>query len=76
MARWNQRLKKAREKMKLSLQGAVSLLYQQHKIRMDRANLRKFESSKIDMPVSKFRALCNIYLTDANWILDLKQEKK
>ena len=57
--------------MGLSLQGAINLLYEQHKIKIDRANLRKFEISKIDMPVAKFRALCKIYCTDANWILDL-----
>lgn len=73
MARWNTRLRKAREAMGLSLQGAVNLLYEQHKIKMDRANLRKFETSKIDMPVSKFRALLKIYCTDGNWVLDLKE---
>ena len=73
MARWNQRLRKAREAMGLSLQGAVNLLYEQHKIKIDRANLRKFEISKIDMPVAKFRALCKIYCADANWVLDLKE---
>ena len=73
MARWNQRLRKAREAMGLSLQGAVNLLYEQHKIKMDRANLRKFEVDKVDMPVRKFRALCKIYSTDANWVLDLKE---
>lgn len=59
--------------MGLSLQGAVNLLYQQYRIKMDRANLRKFEIDKVDMPVKKFRALCKIYSADANWILDLKE---
>jgi len=73
VARWNTRLRKAREAMGLSLQEAVNLLYEQHKIKMDRANLRKFEIGKVDMPVSKFRALCQIYAVDGNWILDLKE---
>lgn len=59
--------------MGLSLQGAVNLLYEQHKIKMDRANLRKFEIDKVDMPVKKFRALCDIYSVSSDWVLDLKE---
>ena len=73
MARLNTRLRKAREAMGLSLAGAVKLLYEDQKIRIDRNNLRKFEIGKVDMPVTKFRALCKIYCVDANWVLDLKE---
>lgn len=61
--------------MGLSLAGAVKLLYEDQKIRMDRNNLRKFEIGKIDMPVTKFRALCKIYFADLYWVLDLPKIK-
>ena len=73
VAKWQKRLRKAREAMGLSLAGAVKLLYEDQKIVMDRNNLRKFEIGKVDMPVSKFRALCKIYCVDSNWVLDLKE---
>ena len=73
MASWNKRLKKAREAMELSLQGAVNLLYESHKIKMHRVNLYKLEQGETEIPVSKFKALCDIYDVSADWILDLKE---
>lgn len=73
LAIWNKRLRKAREAMGLSLSGAVNLLYEQHKIKMHKANLGKVERSESELPVGKFRALCDIYSVDPNWILDLKE---
>ncbi len=54
MVKWNKRLKKAREAMGLSLGGAVKLLYEIHKIKMNRVNLYKVEQGKSEMPVGKF----------------------
>lgn len=73
MAKWYKRLKKAREAMGLSLEGAVKLLHEEHKIKMHRVNLYKVEQGQSEMPVHKFRALCNIYSVSADWILDLKE---
>ncbi len=73
MARWNTRLRKAREAMGLSLRGAVNLLYESEKIKFDRTHLWQVENGASDIPASKFRALCKIYCADANWILDLKE---
>ena len=73
MAKWHTRLKKAREEIGLSLQGAVNLLYEDHKIKMHRVNLYKVEQGQSEIPVSKFRALCDIYSVSADWILDLKE---
>ena len=65
--------KKAREAMGLSLQGAVNLLHETHKIKMHRVNLFKLEQGNTEIPVSKFRALCDIYSVSADWVLDLKE---
>lgn len=73
MAKWHKRLKKAREAMELSLGGAVNLLYEEHKIKMNRVNLYKVEQGKSEMPVGKFRALCDIYSVSSDWVLDLKE---
>lgn len=73
MARWNTRLKKAREAMKLSLAEAVKLLYESEKIKIHRTFLGQVERGESDLTTSKFRALCKIYCADANWVLDLKE---
>ena len=73
MARWNTRLRKAREAMGLSLRGAVNLLYESEKIKFDRTHLWQVEKGESDIPTTKFRALCKIYCADANWILDLRE---
>jgi transcriptional regulator with XRE-family HTH domain len=73
LAKWYKKLKKAREAMGLSLQGAVNLLHESHKIKMHRVNLYKLEQGNTEIPVSKFRALCDIYSVSADWILDLKE---
>lgn len=72
MAKWYKRLKKSREAMGLSLAGAVKLLNETHKIKMNRVNLYKVEQGKSEMPVGKFRALCDVYSVSADWVLDLK----
>lgn len=59
--------------MGLSLEGAVKLLYEEHKIKMHRVNLYKVEQGQSEMPVHKFRALCHIYSISADWVLDLKE---
>lgn len=59
--------------MELSLEGAVKLLYQEHKIKMHRVNLYKLEQGQTEIPVHKFRAFCDIYSVSADWILDLKE---
>ncbi len=73
MARWNTRLKKAREAIGLSLAGAVKLLYESEKIRIHRTFLGQVERGESDLTTSKFRALCKIYCADSNWVLDLKE---
>lgn len=60
--------------MDLSLQGAVNLLHETHKIKMHRVNLYKLEQGQTEIPVSKFRALCEIYSVSADWILNLQQD--
>ena len=61
--------------MELSLQGATNLLYETHKIKMHRVNLYKLEQGETEIPVHKFRALCDIYAVSADWVLDLKEHK-
>ena len=73
MARWNTRLRKAREAMKLSLAEAVKLLCESEKIRIHRTFLGQVERGETDITTTKFRALCKIYCADANWVLDLKE---
>ena len=73
MARWNTRLKKAREAAGLSLAGAVKSLYESEKIKIHRTFLGQVERGESDLITSKFRALCKIYCADANWVLDLKE---
>lgn len=73
LAKWNIRLRKAREEMELSLAQAVNLLYECHKIKMDRTQLGKIERGEIDCTVGKFLALCNIYDVSAGRVLDLKE---
>ena len=70
---WYQKLRKARKAMKLSLSGAVKLLYEDSKIYMHPKNLRKVEVGLSNIPVTKFKALCDIYSVSADWILDLKE---
>lgn len=69
---WYRRLMKARKAMGLTFGGAVKLLEQEHKIKMHRGNLCKVEQGESDMPVTKFKAFCNIYEVSADWVLDLK----
>ena len=73
MARWNTRLRKAREAVKLSLAEAVRLLNEQQKMKISRTFLGQVERGECDITTSKFRALCKIYCADANWLLDLKE---
>lgn len=73
MAKWNARLRKAREAMGLSLEGTVKLLYEVHKIKMHRSNLGMVERGKSDIVVNRFKALCDIYSVSADWILGLKE---
>jgi len=72
VARWNTRLRKAREAIKLSLAEAVRLLNEREKLKISRTFLGQVERGECDITTSKFRALCNIYSADANWVLDLK----
>lgn len=73
MAKWNTRLRKAREDMELSLSQAVKLLYECHKVRLSKSHLAKIERAETDCTVTKFRGLCDIYSVDPNWVLDLKE---
>lgn len=73
MARWNTRIRKAREAVKLSLAEAVKLLHESEKIKIHRTFLGQVERGESDLTTSKFRALCKIYSADANWVLDLKE---
>ena len=59
--------------MGLSLGGAVKLLYEIHKMKMHRVNLYKLEQGETEIPVAKFRALCDIYSVSSDWVLDLKE---
>ncbi len=59
--------------MELSLAQAVKLLYECHKIKMNRTQLGKIERGEIDCTVGKFKALCDIYSIEPNWILDWKE---
>ena len=59
--------------MELSLAQAVKLLYECHKIKMNRTQLGKIERGEIDCTVAKFKALCNIYCVEPNLILDWKE---
>lgn len=72
---WYQRLRKARKDMELTLEGATKLLYEQHKIYMHPKNLRKVEVGESNIPVTKFRSLCDIYSVSADEILGLKIDK-
>lgn len=73
MARWNTRLRKSREAVKLSLSEAVKLLYESERIRIHKTFLGQVERGESDLITTKFRALCKIYCADANWVLDLKE---
>lgn len=70
---WNQRLRMAREELGFSLSQAIKLLYEEYKINLDKSHLAKIERGNISCSVDKFRALCDIYSADANWVLDLKE---
>ena len=70
---WHKRLKEAREEMKLSLTGALKLLYETHKIRWSKSQLSKVEMGISNCDVVKFKALCDIYCVEPNWILDWKE---
>ena len=72
-SQWNDKLRKAREELEFSLSQAVSLLYEQHKIRLDKSHLAKIERGEISCSVEKFMALCNIYSVEPNWVLDWKE---
>ena len=73
MAKWNIRLRKAREEMQWSLSQAVKALYECHKIRLSKSHLAKIERSETDCTVTKFRGLCDIYSIDPRWVLDWKE---
>ena len=70
---WNKRLKGAREEMELSLTGALKLLYETHKIRWSKSQLSKVEMGISNCDVDKFKALCDIYCVEPNWVLDWKE---
>ena len=70
---WNYRLRSAREEMGFSLSQAVNLLYEEHKIRLDKSHLAKIERAEISCSVDKFKALCDIYCVSSDWVLDLKE---
>jgi transcriptional regulator with XRE-family HTH domain len=70
---WNKRLKQAREEMDLSLSQALKLLYETHKIRWSKSQLSKVEMGKSNCDVDKFKALCDIYCIEPNWILDWEE---
>lgn len=71
LGRWNKRLRKAREAMKLSLAEATRLLYEDYKIKMHRSNLGKVERGESDLTVTRFQAICDIYSVSADWVLGL-----
>lgn len=70
---WNKRLKKAREEMGLSLSEALRLLYETHKIRWSKSQLSKVEMGISNCDVVKFKALCDIYCIEPNWVLDWRE---
>lgn len=70
---WNKKLKKSREDMGLSLTGALKLLYETHKIRWSKSQLSKVEMGTSNCDVIKFKALCDIYCVEPNWVLDWKE---
>ena len=66
---WNDKLREAREELEFSLSQAVSLLYEEHKIRLDKSHLAKIERGEISCSVEKFNALCDIYDADPSYVL-------
>ena len=70
---WGKKLRKAREDIGYSLAEAVKFLYEEHKLKLDRTQLARIERGESDCAVEKFRALCNIYSTSSDWVLDLKE---
>lgn len=70
---WNKRLKKAREDMGLSLTEALKLLNETHKIRWSKSQLSKVEIGVSNCDVDKFKALCDIYCVEPNWVLDWEE---
>ena len=73
MKKWGKRLRKARVAMELSLAEAVRLLYECHRIKLDRTQLARIERGESDCAVEKFWALCDIYSISSDWVLDLKE---
>lgn len=59
--------------MELTLVEATKLLYEDHKIKLDPAQLARIERGENDCAVEKFRALCDIYAVSSDWVLDLKE---
>jgi len=59
--------------MELSLTGALKLLYETRKIRWSKSQLSKVEVGVSNRDVDKFKALCDIYCVEPNWILDWKK---
>ncbi len=70
---WNKRLRSTREEMELSLSQALKLLYEAHKIRLSKSQLAKIEREESNCDVVKFKALCDIYCVEPNWVLDWKE---
>ena len=70
---WSKRLKQSREEMDLSLSQALKLLYETHKIRWSKSQLSKVEMGLSNCDVDKFKALCDIYCVEPNWVLDWKE---
>lgn len=71
--KWGKNLRKARMEIELTLAEAVKLLYEEHKIKLDPAQLARVERGESDCAVEKFRALCSIYDVSPSWVLDLKE---
>ena len=72
--KWGKKLRKARLEMELTLAEAVKLLYEEHKIKLDPAQLARVERGESDCAVNKFKAICEIYNVSPSWILDFKED--
>lgn len=70
---WGKKLRKARMEMELTLAEATKLLYEEHKIKLDPAQLARVERGESDCAVNKFKCLCEIYDVSPAKILDFKE---
>lgn len=72
--KWGKKLRKARMEMELTLAEATRLLYEEHDIKLDPAQLARVERGESDCAVNKFKCLCEIYNISPSWILDFKED--